>query len=286
MITNSVQNLNVSLVGKMVIGKVWVSPDGKITKEVVVEGKRGQKPYENSSCQIKISDCNVDVEKYTSDEVIIGENDSTFGDLLDKTLMMMLEGEKAKVTFNFQEKISFILELVQFNSKGYIFEWTAQQKYELALHHKSKGNELFKTSYVNASRRFGKALKILCSIPIAVQDPPEVVDDVKVQDLTLLKAVLYNNLASCYLKNGSYESVIDLCEKVLNVDANNVKALYKKGMAHIEENDFEKAHNCFQKVLQLEPENKAAAEKLCFVKAKVKESNAKVNAMIKKMFEA
>lgn len=265
--------------------KVWKSPDGKITKEIVTEGKRGQKPYECTTCEINISNCNVDVEKYVLDKVVIGENDSNFGRLLDRTLMMMYEGEEAMVTFMLDKKISFLLHLVHFTSKGYIFNWTAQQKYELALSHKSKGNILYKTSHVEASHRFGKALKILCSIPIEVEDTPEIIDTIKVKDIIALKGVLYNNLASCYFKNNNYTSVIQLCNKVLEIDSDNVKALYKKGVSHAGEREFEKAKECLQKVVQLEPANNVAAEKLSFVNAKVKEANAKVNAMIKKMFE-
>lgn len=270
----------------MEVKKVWESPDGKIRKEIVSEGKRGQKPYENSKCRIKISNCNIDLEKYNiSDKVVIGENDSNFGRLLDRTLMMMYEEEEAKVTFMLQEEVCFLLRLIDFTSKGYIFNWTAEQKYELALHHKYKGNELYKTSYVEASYRFGKALKVLCSIPIEVEDPPKIVDNIKVEDIIALKVLLHNNLASCYFKNHNYQSVIHLCKKVLEVDSDNVKALYKKGIAHADERDFEKAQECLQRVVQLEPGNKIAKEKLSFVNAKVNESNAKVNNMIKKMFE-
>lgn len=267
--------------------KVWESPDGKIRKVVVNAGEAGLKPYENSSCKINIFDCDVDVAKdyFGVRDVIVGENDSEFGRLLDKCLQTMNKNEEANVTFKLNNlDVNFTLHLIDYELKGFIYEWDAKQKYQLALHHKEIGNRLFKNRYVDASHRFGKALKILCSIPIAVESSPKIIDTVEVSDIEQLKSNLYNNLASCYLKNGSNETVIELCSKVLLNDPNNVKALYRTGIAWCNENDYEKAKEYLQKVLDLEPDNTAAKEKFAYVNMKYQEAQAKVNAIIKKMF--
>lgn len=263
----------------------WESPDGKIKKTIVKEGADGFKPYENSVCKIRISNCSVDVEKYNNNSVIIGDNDFDFGRLLDKCLVSMKVGEQCKVVFNLNDEVNFDLHLIEFESRGFIYEWTAKNKYELALHHKAKGVDFFKQSeYLEASHRFGKALKILCSIPIEVEGAPLEIDSIKVTDIDELRYNLYGNLASCYLKVKDAQMTIELCDKVLAFDGSNVKALYKKGMGYVEEKEFEKARDILLTVLEIEPGNTAAKEKLAFVNVKVKERKAQVNAMIKKMF--
>lgn len=267
--------------------KIWESPDKKIKKVIIKVGEIGLKPYENSSCKINISNCDVDVVKDYCGvrDVIIGENDSEFGRLLDRCLQTMNKNEEANVTFKLDIDINFTLHLINYELKGFIYEWDAKHKFQLALHHKEIGNKLFKDNYIDASHRFGKALKILCSIPIEVENPPEIIDTVKLSDIEELKANLYNNLASCYLKNGNNETVIELCKKVLSYDTNNLKALYKTGVAWCNERDYEKSMDCLQKVVNLEPSNKAAKEKLVYVTVKFQEAQSRVNSMIKKMFD-
>lgn len=267
---------------------VWESPDKKIRKVVKKFGKHGLKPYENTNCKINISNCDLDVAKdyYGVRDVIIGENDSEFGRLLDSCLQAMNRNEEANVTFKLSNiDVSFTLHLIDYSLKGFIYEWDAKQKYELALHHKEKGNTLFKDRYIDASHRFGKALKLLCSIPIEVENPPEVIDTIKVSDILTLKATLYNNLASCYLKNGNNDTVIELCQKVLLYDPDNIKALYKIGVAWCNEHDYEKGTDYLKRVVNLESDNKAAKEKLAYATAKLQEAQVRVNSIIKKMFD-
>lgn len=268
-------------------GQVYESPDQKIRKVVIKAGESGLKPYENTSCKISISNCDLDVAKSYCGvrDVVIGENDCEFGRLLDRCLQTMNKNEEANITFRLNIDVHFTLHLISYELKGFVYEWDAKRKFELALQHKERGNELFKHSHVDASHRFGKALKILCSIPLGVEDPPKVVDTINVSEIDELKAKLYNNLASCYLKHGDNVTVIELCEKVLSYDPNNVKALYKTGVAWCNERDYEKAKDYLLKVVNLEPENKAAREKLGYTTVKIQEEQAKVNLIIKKMFE-
>lgn len=256
----------------------------KFKKEVLKTGERGLKPYENTKCRVFITNCNIDVESYNKSEVIVGDNDSEFGRMLDKCLVTMNKGEQSRFTFYLKTEISLEVHMLDFESKGFIYQWDAKEKYDLAQYHKSQGVNLFKTSYVDASHRFAKALKILCSIPIAAVDPPESIDGIPIVDIQQMKINLYSNLASCYLKIKDTETVIDLCNKVLAFDENNVKALYKRGVAYIEEREFEKAQDSLKTLVQIEPNNKAALERLAYVNTKVQEAIARVNAMVKKMF--
>lgn len=267
---------------------VWKSPDGRIEKSIITFGKFGTKPLENSECTIKINATNLDVVKYNESPIIIGDVYSYFDKLLHICIQSMCQGEIAQVMLKIEnDKIEEInLELRKFTSDGFIYEWDASKKYNLALDHKMKGVELCKNdSYTVASYRFGKALKILCSIPLDVEEPPLELDGISIRDIDKLKANLYSNLGKCFLNNGkNNETVIRLCKKSLDIDNSNVKTLYRCGLAYLEEHDYESAIVMFKSILSIEADNKPALNMLKIGDKKLAEANARVNVIIKKMF--
>ncbi|KAJ8958681.1 hypothetical protein NQ318_016406 [Aromia moschata] len=265
----------------------WTSPDNKIQKHILCKGKWGDKPSEGSQCTITITDSPL-LENYTNTVITIGDNDGDLWRAIDIGLTTMFMQEKAKfiITLN-DSSISLTLELVNFTLNSFIYELDALRKYTLALHHKEKGIKFFsEKNNREAAFRFTKALKILLSIPIDVERPPEIIDQVKLSDINNLKSNLYNNLSSCYFRNQSWTMVIDLCERVFRFDMDNIKALYKTGVAYENDRNFEKANVAFTKLLQIEPENKAAVEHLAYVKNEMRKSEIEVNKMVKRMFHA
>lgn len=265
----------------------WTSPDGKIKKEILREGKWGDKPWEGSQCTITITDSPF-LEEFTNTVVVVGDNDGDLWRALDICLGTMFVGEKSKFSLNLHDSIiTLILELIDLVLDGFIFQWDASKKYNMALHHKEKGNELFKNkNSKEAAYRFTKALKVLCSIPIDIEAPPDVIDGTRLSDIQKLKSNLFNNLSSCYFRNQSWNMVIDLCTRVFTYDPDNVKALYKIGVAYQNDRNFEKAKEVFCRALELEPGNKACAEHLDYVKDELRQAEIKVNNMMKKMFAA
>ncbi|KAF5271747.1 hypothetical protein FQA39_LY08070 [Lamprigera yunnana] len=260
----------------------------KLTLDILKENKVGLKPTENCKCYIKVSNNTSLEELIELEEVgfyIVGQSNSEFQRFLDNCLLTMHTGEISNITFHLEIDYNFILELVNFETEDSIYKWTAQKKFNLAMTHKTKGVELFNESrFVDASFRFGRGLKILCSIPIVVTKPASEINGLKLSDINSLKKNLYNNLSSSYLKCNRYKSVLEICEKIFEMEKDNVKALYKQGMAFCEMGDYENSQKSFLNVLSLEPNNKAAAGKLKFVNVKVAEGNVEMNAIIKKMF--
>ncbi len=65
-------------------------------------------------------------------------------------------------------------------------------------------------------------------------------EDMKVliQDL---QVPAYKNVALCYLKSNRPARCLEYCEKVLEIEPNNVKILYRAGMANYELGKFEEA---------------------------------------------
>jgi FK506-binding protein 4/5 len=75
-----------------------------------------------------------------------------------------------------------------------------------------------------------------------------------------------------------------MCNKVLFVEPNNVKALFRRAVAYMEIQEFDQAKADLKQVQQLEPRNAAAREKLQELKQWQRESDAKLAAAIRKMF--
>lgn len=54
------------------------------------------------------------------------------------------------------------------------------------------------------------------------------------------------NISQAYLKLNKNADVIDNCTKVLKEEADNLKALYRRGVAYSKNQDFDKAQNDFK----------------------------------------
>jgi serine/threonine-protein phosphatase 5 len=68
-------------------------------------------------------------------------------------------------------------------------------------------------------------------------------------------SILYSNLAACHLKLENYGSVISNCDKALQLDAGNVKAMYRRGSALNTMGRFKEARADFLKATKKEPAN-------------------------------
>ncbi|XP_044265416.1 FK506-binding protein-like [Tribolium madens] len=263
---------------------MWISPDGKFHKLVVVEGDWGKKPSEQTECKIFVSDCPDSFLEYNNTSVVIGDSDSETRRNLDLCLITMNEGETAKFRIT-AENVSFTLKLENMKFNSYIYEWDAKKKYEIAQHHKERGVELYKQNRgKDAAHRFIRGLKVLSSIPIDVETPPEQIDTIPLDDINKLKANLYNNLASFYLKKQDWLLTIGTCKRVFDFDKDSVKAHYKLAVAYIKDKNLEAAEKELDVVLAAEPNNRAAIDHMKHVKEEIRKANVKFNMMVKKMF--
>lgn len=97
-------------------------------------------------------------------------------------------------------------------------------------------------------------------------------------------STLYSNMSSCHVKLGNWNAAIDLCNLVLETDATNLKALYRRGSAYIELQEYEKAEQDLEKAKNLDPENSAVKNKINLLEDRKKVLNAKVAVGMKKYF--
>jgi len=72
-------------------------------------------------------------------------------------------------------------------------------------------------------------------------------------------SVVYLNLAACYLLDDTIDTakVIENCNLALKIDGENIKALYRKGQAHLISNDLDAATIALKKAAAKQPNDKA-----------------------------
>lgn len=286
----------------------WKSADESITKNVLKLTVYTKKPTERSTCNVLIDKLNVtgasneDLrEKYYTDildgegekALIIGEASAEIDRKIENAICMMNILETSLVTITIPAKqsednsefiiVKFEITLIKCECNKPIWEWTAEEKYKIALRYKERGVELFKDSRItDAFYKFSRACKLLITLePIADLE----LDKQLESSINELRLALYNNMAMCHLSRKNYKHTITLCTKVLCKDKNNVKALYRRGMAYGNMNNNEKAVVDIKEVLILEPNNNAAKEQFNIYNTRLQESIQKSNDMMRKMFK-
>ena len=95
--------------------------------------------------------------------------------------------------------------------------------------------------------------------------------DKKIDEVNSLLISLNGNKAMCYVKQSSWSSAKASAAAVLALDANNVKALYRRGLAFHKLAALDDAKSDLAKVLTLDAANAAAKKELLAVEAAIKE---------------
>lgn len=92
--------------------------------------------------------------------------------------------------------------------------------------------------------------------------------------LLTLSIALHNNRALAYSKlDLNHEAILD-CKKVLKLDKNNTKALFRMGKCQANRGSYTQAIDSFKQLIQIEPSNEVAKSELKEIEAKLNEANA------------
>merc|ERR1711988_2092249 len=73
-----------------------------------------------------------------------------------------------------------------------------------------------------------------------------------------LKNIAEMNNAACYLQLGDPTSALAICNKILQADRNNIKALVRRAKAHFSRHEHKDAQRDLERVLELDAENSEA----------------------------
>ncbi|CAB1323126.1 unnamed protein product [Coregonus sp. 'balchen'] len=105
------------------------------------------------------------------------------------------------------------------------------------------------------------------------------------QKARALRLAAHLNLAMCFIKLQEPSSAFDNCDKALELDEANEKALFRRGEALFAMKEFDRARADFQRVTQLYPSNKAAKSQVALCQKQIKEQHEKDKRLYANMFQ-
>ncbi|XP_051270770.1 peptidyl-prolyl cis-trans isomerase FKBP5 [Dicentrarchus labrax] len=273
-----------------------LTDDGGILRRIKVKGDGYTNPNDGArvdvhlegSCGGRLFDCR-DVS------FTVGEAEDKgvpYG--VDRALDKMQKGEccllylKPKYGFGSEGKpeykvgpdkdLVYEVTLKDFQRAKESWEMDLNEKLEMSLEVKRKGNQYFKAGRhyqaIIQYQRIVSWLEMECGTGIEQQK--------KIQDFLLTSHL---NLALCFLRTKDFSQVVENCNKVIELDESNEKALYRRGEARLHRNEFSMAMADFQKVLQVNPSNRAAHAQISICQSKIKEHHEKDKKTYANMFQ-
>lgn len=165
-----------------------------------------------------------------------------------------------------------------------IFEMVLADKWQQACQHKTKGAELYAAkNYRWAFGHFRLAYKYLVSLE---HDSPSE-DEVNELGLDILglKVKCLLNLAACQLHNGTYHHVVTNCTRALEIEPENVKALFRRGSALIQLQEYENAKGDLEKAVVLDPKNLPVKQQMALLKQRMQMLDKYFAGAMKKLFQ-
>ncbi|GAB4852367.1 hypothetical protein Ancab_016559 [Ancistrocladus abbreviatus] len=268
---NSVLVIDLELVSfKSVID---VTGDSKVIKKIIKEREGNAVANEGAAVTVKyiakLEDGTI-FEKKGFDgeaplEFIVDEEQVTSS--LDRAAATMKKGEQAVLTvspdygFGYIEvhrdlatvppssNLVYEVEMLDFVKEKAPWEMSSQERIEAAGKKKEEGNLLFKwEKYQRAGRKYDKAADYISEEGTFWDEEQKLAKALRVS--------CWLNGAACSLKLKDYKEAIKLCSKVLDIEFHNVKALYRRAQAFMENADLEYAELDIKKALEVDPENR------------------------------
>lgn len=269
-----------------------VTTDKKVVKKILKEGEGYERPNEGAFVNVNVTgrlqDGTVFLKKgyNETDPFEFKTDEEQVLDGLDRAVLTMKKGEVAIITmapeyaFGSTEckqelavippnsTVNFEVELVSFVKEKESWDMNTEEKIEAAGRKKEDGNIYFKAGkYLKASKRYEKAAKY-------IEYDTNFGDEEKKQAKALKLSCNLNN-AACKLKLKDYKQAEKLCTKVLEIDSNNVKALYRRAQAYMNVADLDLAELDIKKALEIDPNNRDVKLEYKVLKEKMKEYNKK-----------
>ncbi|XP_034951308.1 AH receptor-interacting protein [Chelonus insularis] len=159
------------------------------------------------------------------------------------------------------QDLIFTIELINvIQSDEYekqIWQMTESERFEYIPVLREKGNKFFKEkNYDAALEAYKTAIGIVEQLMILEKPRDE-----EWMKLNKIKTPLLLNYAQCKLLKKEYYEVVEHCTTVLEIEPDNVKALYRRGKAHIGVWNQTEASRDLMKAAELDPTLKSIIEK-------------------------
>ncbi|XP_043267616.1 FK506-binding protein 59 isoform X2 [Venturia canescens] len=270
--------------------------DGSIQRFQIETGKSGGYPSDGSVVDIHlIGKYNDKVFEERDVQFTLGEGEE-FGIIegVERALEKFSSGEKSRLKikskFAFKSEgkaefgipadadVEYTIQLNNFEKVAEPWSMEGPEKVAQAKLFKEKATNYFKSSkYQLAIKMCQKAVKYL-----EHEDGFE--DDLKTERNELILSV-HLNLALFYLKTEQNIEAKAECDKALEIDPNNEKALFRRGQAQFALASPETAVKDFEAVLKVEPKNVAAAKQISVCNTLIKQNIAREKKLYANMFD-
>lgn len=277
-----------------------LTTDGYITKvRQIAEGDGWNTPNDGASCEVKVSGTIASSGHVWYPEqtktFIVGE-DETMPYGFNTIMKRMKKGEhtvfriKPDTEFHFDtsyqtlpdgvsttDELLLDVEMVGFTKAKEHWEMDTAEKLEHGAKIKAKGNELFKLKRIaDAKKKYELVVSTLDNLSEATEEQQKAANE------TL--AAAWSNLAMIQFNEKNYADSISNATKVLKVDPEHKKALFRRSKAHFATGESELAIADIKKALQVDKENKLFVAHYRMVKQKVTAERKKAKALYSKMF--
>ncbi|XP_023671870.1 peptidyl-prolyl cis-trans isomerase FKBP4-like isoform X1 [Paramormyrops kingsleyae] len=269
--------------------------DGGVVKRIITRGGGHAKPSEGSPVRVTLEgslEATVFDRRELSFEVGDGERLSLpLG--VEKAIMAMEEGEESLFTLtpkygfgnagNAQlnipggAKLQYRIKLTSFEKAKESWEMDTAEKVEESGIAKGKGTQYFKEGKYKLAVGQYKRIVAWLSRESGLRGE----DERKVRALQL---AAHLNLAMCYLKMHDVGRALDNCNKALELDDTNEKALFRRGEALFAMKEYERARDDFRRVQRLYPANKAARTQALICQRQIREQHEKDKRLYANMF--
>nr|XP_046251069.1 peptidyl-prolyl cis-trans isomerase FKBP4 [Scatophagus argus] len=270
--------------------------DGGIIRRIITKGQGYSKPNEGAAVEVTVEgSCEGRVFDERELKFEIGDGESLgLPAGVEKAIMAMEQGEEALFTikpkygfgtagnskYNIPggATLQYKIKLITFEKAKESWEMNTAEKLEQSSVVKEKGTQYFKEGkYKQASVQYKRIVSWLEHESGLSEE-----DEKKAKALRL---AAHLNLAMCFLKLQEPNQALESCDKALELDPSNEKALFRRGEALCCMKEFDKARDDFQQVVQLYPTNKAAKSQVVLCQKRIKEQHEKDKLIYANMFQ-
>ncbi|CAD6189648.1 unnamed protein product [Caenorhabditis auriculariae] len=270
--------------------------DSSILRTIIVEGSKSLIPNDTSTVTAHVVGSHEGREFYNKEVVFaIGEaSEAGLPEGIDRALRRFCKGEKSKIElkgtrFTYgttapeeyglppNAPLEFTIFLKDFEKVPSTWEMSTEEKMTSAKAAKERGTEFLQQGKLRLAWNKYKRVEDILEYEKNLDE-----EEKKNRDALLLSA--YLNLSLTASKLNEQLDCIKYCDKALEVDAKSVKALYRKATAILTMTEFADAQKIYEKIVEIEPDNKAAAQQILVCKNKIREENEKDRKRFKSMF--
>ncbi|XP_066519466.1 peptidyl-prolyl cis-trans isomerase FKBP5 [Hoplias malabaricus] len=273
-----------------------LTEDSGIIRRIKVKGEGYNNPNEGATVHVHLEGrCGDRLFETRDITFVVGESEDMGVPLgVDRAMEKMQKGEccllylkpkygyakegKPEYDIGPNEELLYEVTLKDFEKAKESWEMDLNEKLEKAVLVKQKGTQYFKAGrYYHAVIQYQRIvswLEMECGIGKEQQ-----------QDIQALLLVAHLNLALCYLRLREYSQTVENCNKVMELDSENEKALYRRGEARLLKNEFSLALVDFRQVLHVNPSNRAARSQIAVCQRKIREHHERDKKIYANMFQ-